>query len=152
MQHYNKQNNRHNSKQNIAWEPLKAIISKGFNFDINTQIKIFKFKGLLENFADQTSMKSNQIRKIFNELKKIERKYKDTGNEEELKKALVFIYPKIAYGKNRKAQGGPLISKEFAEFLRLMLDNILNSNNVKKDFKMFMQLFEGFVGFVKRTQ
>ena len=138
----NYRNNNYRKKE--LFEKIEATIQNGLNIKIEEQRELFKFNGYLDEFAKELKITTNQVRKIFNEIKKIDRKFKDNNDEEELKKSLIILYPKISYNEKRD-----LFPKEFAKFISLLIEKVLDSKNVKKDFNMFINIIEGFVGFVK---
>lgn len=144
--HNRGQRNRQSSKE---FEKILAEIQKQKLSQIDLQ-EMVKHDGLVYQFADNTNMKANQIRKIFNEIRKIQRKLDSKDdNLDKIKDDLTLLYPKISYARKRKAGGHPLIPDEFAKFLFKLLDKVLEENSLA-GFKKFVNIMEAFVGFAKK--
>jgi CRISPR-associated protein Csm2 len=102
---------------------------------------------LAEDVAKDTKLTTSQIRNFYGEVKSIERLL-DTNEKrwDELYNRIKLLKAKAIYNKNRdnntRRDFGP-----FAEFLSISIDRIKIDENGIKNFRIFCQLFEAFVGY-----
>ncbi|MDD4150193.1 MAG: type III-A CRISPR-associated protein Csm2 [Bacteroidales bacterium] len=91
-------------------------------------------------------LSTSQLRKFFGELKRIESNFK------EKKCDLPMLKPMLAYAvgrdKNERGRNKTKI-KEFSEEINKGLDAIRNDDNIEKDFKNFLKIFESIVAYHK---
>jgi len=85
------------------------------------------------------SLTSAQLRRFFNEFRRLEKKVKIEGFER-VKPLIKMVKSKAAYASNPKK---PKIPQTFKDFLVKHIDTI----NSEKEFQAFMLHFEAVVGF-----
>ncbi len=86
-----------------------------------------------------------QIRKFYDEVLRYDSLIKNDEDFQKLFPFIKMINAKVAYSKARKSMGKNLISEQFKEFLT----SSINAVRDRKDFKVFVNLFEAFMGFYK---
>ncbi|GAB6183886.1 type III-A CRISPR-associated protein Csm2 [Thermodesulfovibrio hydrogeniphilus] len=87
-----------------------------------------------------------QLRKFYDEVLRYDSMIKNDEDFQKLFPFIKMINAKVAYSKARKSMGkNYLISDKFKDFLT----SSINSVKDKKDFKVFVNFFESFMGFYK---
>ncbi|RKD31283.1 type III-A CRISPR-associated protein Csm2 [Thermohalobacter berrensis] len=86
------------------------------------------------------AMNTNQIRKIFGELKSIEEKLKREKDLDKCKNDILLIMPQVAYALGRR-----VVSKNFYDLMK----ECINLNKIKEpeDFIAFVKFFTAVVAY-----
>ncbi|WP_066636013.1 type III-A CRISPR-associated protein Csm2 [Desulfolucanica intricata] len=88
-------------------------------------------------FLTQINLKTNQIRKFLDAVKKVE---SEGGTGKFNRTEVKLLKPKLAYAAGRQNEVKPLMS---------VLDPCIDRVNTKEDFKQFARLVEGIVAYHK---
>lgn len=95
----------------------------------------------------RSSNKTTQIRRFYDELLR----YRSAARtDEEVAKILPFIRminAKAAYASQRDSDGAPLVDRNFREFLRVVLDQVVDRRTLENA----CTLFEAVIGFSPRN-
>jgi len=133
------------------------------NNPINSFIELIKnkdsFESLsIEEFAPEDKyaykiamriknrMKINQLRKIFNEVKKIDKRYKGKQNSEPLNDPSIYLLiPQLAYADARN-----LIDRDFYKLIKSIIGND-KTTKIKTvgDFRRFTQFLTAILAYSK---
>ena len=148
---------------NYDYAVIKEIIDDiaGFNNlqdlkEVPQKLKKPSFEdvgGYGDKIAYQFSQKgkkinSNQIRRYYGEIKRIER----YGNWEDAKNDFYLFKPRMAIAVARTSSGNNLIPLEFYNLIKITMDKVNVKNNAELSFKnleLFADFFEAIVGFHK---
>ena len=85
-------------------------------------------------------LKSNQIRKFYNESKLLEnRKKAPNSSFEKIKPLFKMLKSKVAYAASRK-------KRDYGTFKRF-IDEMVDNTNTDKEFEAFLTVFESVLGF-----
>lgn len=93
-------------------------------------------------------MKTNQLRKVFSEIKRIEILVQGKDNKDDFKNSdLLLLLPQIAYAKARD-----LIQPDFYEIVKLIIGKGGGNTKIKKigDFKRFVEFMTAIVAYHKQ--
>lgn len=93
-------------------------------------------------------MKTNQLRKVFSEIKRIEISTRGKGESDKFENPeLLMLLPQIAYAKARK-----LIKKDFYEIIKLIIGKGINDTKIKTngDFTRFVEFMTAIVAYHKQ--
>jgi len=105
--------------------------------------------GLAEQFARELkNTKSTQIRKFFNSIKTIERKFKSgTWDEDKAKAELWHTVPQAKYAEQRK-----LCNYEFYKFIHDSVKTVTNSTDDEfaRRLNTFCKIFESVVAYAHK--
>ncbi|MCX7786410.1 MAG: type III-A CRISPR-associated protein Csm2 [Spirochaetes bacterium] len=122
----------------------------------NLEKRIVK-KDLLDKIArdhakEIEKVTRTQMRRIYDELKRLKRKVEQTKNEEDFKRLLPYIFmekSKIAYTvarakKNKKREEG-----DSYDNLKKIIEKYITTTNIKQkeDYIVFCDLIEAIIGF-----
>lgn len=130
-------------KTRVIPEELKNVENPDFK-------SIMKSGGAAEQFARQLkSMKSNQLRKFFDEIKTIEKQLRVSETSwSDVETQIVSLIPQIKYNKGRK-----LIPEIFSNYMTDTIERILESSEddekKKEMFKNFVKILEAIVAYHK---
>ncbi len=116
-------------------------LNAGYDDIRNHKKDLFEPGGILEEFAKNSKINSNQLRKFFNELRNLEYKVKSKGELD-----LVDLYKIIAilaYSKGRK-----LLNDDDYIFLKKLMEKV----NDKEDFELLIEIFETIIAYRKLYQ
>jgi CRISPR type III-A-associated protein Csm2 len=107
---------------------------------IFTEEEILKPGGLADEIAKElrNSLKSNQLRKVFDKVKEIEIAL---NRGEDYKAKILELYPKLAYSTGRK-----LMPRKFFNLLTLLLEK---AEKDKQDAKVVVKLITAIVAYSK---
>lgn len=98
--------------------------------------------------AEQDRLKTNQIRNIFGEARKIQARWRSTS-ESSQRTALILLKPKLEYQAARHKEVGRL-----RDWLVASIDAVTINPNRDKEydrFKRFMQFFEAILAYHKAS-
>lgn len=126
-----------------VFTPEKYALPGGWADSIASIIIIEDSKKKQENNKKKASMNSNQLRKIFTQLKNIEKKLDEKQKlDENLTNEILLLMPQIAYTRGRE-----LISESFYNLLK----ECISSNKImdKEDFKRFVKFYEAVIAYSK---
>jgi len=127
------------------WEDRnKKIIEKNLYSKVADDIA----NKVYEDYQSSKSKKNNisQIRKFYDEVLRFDsilKSFPEEKRNEEFKKILPYL--NMLNSKAAYAEARNLVSNNFKDFIKSGLSNI----NTKKDFDVFVGLFEAFMGFYK---
>jgi len=87
-----------------------------------------------------------QLRKYFDDLKKLETKLKEESNYKDLSRDLYLIIPKVKYAKSRK-----LCPEYFVKFIEESIKTISEADDTNRQvyFNNFMRILEAIVAYHK---
>lgn len=93
-------------------------------------------------FDDQPKLAASQLRKFYNDVKAMERQWRNSGGDEE---AFALILPlfKLLKAKSHYALKRKVIPAAFRDWLCEHVDSV----NSARDFRAFLLHFEAVVGF-----
>ncbi len=97
---------------------------------------LVKYAEEMGKHLSQINLKTNQIRKFLDAVKKLESGGGKEFNRDEVK----LLKPKLAYAAGRQTEVKPLM---------LVLDPCIDRVDTPKDFKQFARLVEGIVAYHK---
>jgi CRISPR-associated protein Csm2 len=95
--------------------------------------------------ASKGSNKSSQIRRFYDELLRYQQAA-NRASEQEFNRLLPFIKmlnARAAYAQQRKADKNPLVTSQFTDFLRALLDKVADTKTLRHACTMF----EAVIGF-----
>ncbi len=94
---------------------------------------------------ERKPLTTSQLRKFFGEIKRIDT---DFNNK---KVDLPMLNPMLAYAVGRDKKNNRNVTKilEFSEEIMTALTSIRNDENMHKDFKSFLKIFESIVAYHK---
>lgn len=106
----------------------------------NVEILIEKIEGFGDYLANTAKLKTSQIRKFFDAVKKIQNevRMKKSGN---IKARLLRIKPQLAYATAKQ----PRQLKDFAEVVYTAINKVKD----EKDFEYFVEFVEAIVAYHK---
>ena len=101
--------------------------------------------GKIDDFARNSlkNLKSTQMRKFFDEVKKLE-KESGKGIDEEAINKLYILLPKLKYAKARR-----LCPPVFVDMFSKLIDKVSTSDNKNLAFKNMIHIFESVVAYHK---
>jgi len=117
-------------------EYLKEISISNLNLE-----DFLKPEGISEAIAKGLQFKRTQLRKFFNEIKRIKLELKNKDNTNKVIISLVSIIPKLAYSKGRG-----LVDEKFYEFIKILVMK-LREDLTDENFKKFEQIFESIIAY-----
>jgi len=117
-------------------EYLKEISISNLNLE-----DFLKPEGISEAIAKGLQFKRTQLRKFFNEIKRIKLELKNKDNINKVIISLVSIIPKLAYSKGRG-----LVDEKFYEFIKILVMK-LREDLTDENFKKFEQIFESIIAY-----
>lgn len=98
-----------------------------------------KEKGLSHRLAeDSGEIKTNQLRKFYENIKEIERKTK--GEKILNKEKIYLLMPQLAYSLGRR-----LINKNFYDVMKYFIENVKSID----DYKVFVKFYEAMIAYSK---
>ncbi len=109
------------------------------------------FSSIAQRFAQDVARDDSgedapsQIRKFYDEVLRYQSMIKSDEDFQKLLPFIKMLNAKIAYSSARKSMGKNLISKTFKDFLSSSINTIKD----RKDFEVFVNFFEAFMGFYK---
>lgn len=128
---YNKIKNG-KSKTNILDNNLNFYINSDLVYNVKEKDNYNNFFKHAEEFAKNNKESPNQIRKIYDEILKI--------NENNMNKNLAFLKVKLAYAFGKKN-----IKKGFYNCMKKLIENVKS----KEDLEIFKDFMEAFVAYNK---
>lgn len=93
-------------------------------------------------------MKTHQLRKVFNELKRIEIQQKGKQKDEVFNEPKIYlIIPQLAYARARD-----LIGKDFYDLIKTIIGNSAKTTKLKKveDYRRFIEFMTAIVAYHKK--
>jgi CRISPR-associated protein Csm2 len=102
-------------------------------------------KVIADKLASKGSNKSSQIRRFYDELLRYQQAA-NRASEQEFNRLLPFIKmlnARAAYAQQRKADSNTLVTSEFTDFLRALLDQVADTRTLRHACTMF----EAVIGF-----
>lgn len=97
-----------------------------------------RFGEFLTNGGKDASLTTNQLRKFYGEVKRLQmRKFDD------IKTDFILLKPKLAYAVGRAKKQNKI--KDFYEVISYLIDNVKSTN----DFENFIKFFEAIVAYHK---
>jgi len=99
--------------------------------------------GLAEKIAKGSKIKTAQLRKFFNEIKRLHQITKSKKDIEEIKLPLIKLIPQLIFAKNRD-----VISDEFYNLLEACILKKKENGKMECRFKSYEE-FENFVSFLE---
>jgi CRISPR-associated protein Csm2 len=132
------------SRNSYGYNEIKQIEVPDFN---SPELLGKDAELLAKNVAVGTNLTTSQIRNFYGEIKSIERILATNDTKwPALYNRIKLVKAKAIYNKNRSKDNiknlGP-----FTDFLSKSIDRITNDDVGLKNFKIFCQLFEAFVGY-----
>jgi len=112
--------------------------------------EIAEVDGLADRFAKEKikkkELKTNQLRKFFDDVKRIESKVRDEQKWDVIEGELYKLVPTIKYAQARK-----LCPKQFVEFVTKSIDKVCEDDGTDKKDKLrnFTKIFEYVVAYRK---
>ena len=109
----------------------------------NIQIKDFALptgKYYAERIARDFNMTMHQLRRFFNEIKRVKTMLK-MGKDVDFKNELALLHPLASYSRTRG-----YCSQEFTDFIRLAIDKIQGA----QDFNVFEKFMMAIIAFSKK--
>jgi len=107
--------------------------------------KIARSLFLDKGYNKKNGISSSQLRKFFNEIKSLEKKYDYDKNWAAVKPLVKMVKSKVAYANTvRKVSQ---YNKPFYDKFQVFINNGIFSIEDERDFKAFSKMFEAVVGF-----
>ncbi len=128
-------------------------------YDEKGQVKDNLYSDVAENIAKKmvysfsagkrdkvNGVSRSQLRKLFDEFKRLQKILKEKDNWDELYPQVKLIKSKVAYAIARAKKNSRGVDKQYDELNKFLVSGI-NSIKTKKDFFVFCTLFEAVYGF-----
>ncbi len=139
----NRRNNRNNNNQNEINEIIQKINKYDKLSDISAKELLDEETGLAYKVANLSrGLKTNQIRRFFGAIRKMENK----SSWKEIEPEFYLLKPRMAVGVGRK-----LVPKDFYKVIMAAMNkvNIGSEEEKLENFKVFVEFFESIVAYHK---
>lgn len=128
-------------------EIIEIIKAKSNLSDLDID-EITRENGIADDLAGHIGdLKTTQLRRFFDSIKRIESTVRETGNWDEVRVPFAMLRPYLANARGRK-----LIPEEFFVFVSECLNKIhhpdeCGADQTKKDFQCFVLIMESLVAY-----
>ncbi len=143
-QNYSQGNRYSDKRPNEVLDQLKKSLGSKDFCELSYE-EIAKSDGIAEKLGKQRdALKVTQLRKFFDQIKKIETDISDKGWSDGVSRDFFMLRPQLAYAKGRD-----LISGEFYELMSFCIERVNDSKNKPEAYRRFSSLVEATVAYRK---